>query len=140
MTRPDIEAVLQKLPGHVSQQLTNHGKESLEFLDSNLPADEQVQWLASAAPNSYDATECDSLLAITNSRLLFVAPLPQVLSWSLPSVTRVQSLYGAANEIETIFIDDSGGGEYQLGADGEWGPTFAQHAKRAVAEATLRNT
>jgi hypothetical protein len=116
------------------------GKQSLDFLATNLPANEQIKLLASAAPNSYNAKEFHCLLALTDRRLLFVAPSPQVLSWPLPTVTKVQSLDGGANQIETFFIDDSGGGEYQLGADGQWGPTFASHAKRAIAEATLRNT
>jgi hypothetical protein len=115
------------------------GRQSLEFLVANLPADEQIVWLASAAPNGYQAREFHCLLALTDRRLLFVAPAPQVLSWPLPTVTKVQSLNGTANQIQTFFVDDSGGGQYQLGADGEWGPAFASHAKRAIAEATLRN-
>jgi hypothetical protein len=140
MARSDIEAALASLPGHVGRHLTSTGRESLDFLAANLPDQEQVKWLASAAPKSYNTTEFHCLLAVTDRRLLFVAPAPQVLSWSLPTVTKVQSLSGSANHVETFFIDDSGGGEYQLGADAEWGPVFAAHAKRAVAEAILRNT
>lgn len=140
MTRPDIEAALAKLPGHVSQHLTSTGRESLDFLAANLPADEQIEWLASAAPRSYDTREFHCLLALTNRRLLFVAPSPQVVSWPLPTVTKVQSLDGSAGQVETFFVDDEGGGKYQLGADGQWGPIFAKYAKRAIAEATLRNT
>jgi len=140
LTRPDIEAALGKLPGHVSQQLTSTGRESLEFLAANLPTNEQIQWLASAAPKSYNTTEFYCLLALTDRRLLFVAPSPQVLSWALPTVTKVQSLDGAAGQVQTFFVDDEGGGKYQLGADGQWGPIFAKYAKRAIAEATLRNT
>jgi hypothetical protein len=140
MSRPDIESAFQRLPGHVSQHLISTGRESLDFLDANLPAGEQIQWLASAAPNSYKAKGFHCLLALTDRRILFVAPAPQVLSWPLPTVTNVQSLKGAPDQIQTFFIDDSGGGKYQLGADGQWGPIFADHASRAIAVATLRNT
>jgi len=111
----------------------------LDFLTANLPDQEQVKWLSSAAPKSYNVSEFHCLLALTDRRLLFVTPSPQVLSWPLPTVTKVQALSGSANRVETFFIDDSGGGEYQLGADAEWGPFFAAHAKRAIAEAILRN-
>jgi hypothetical protein len=140
LTRPDIEAALQSLPGYVNQHLLSTGRESLDFLAANLPDSEQVKWLASASPTSYDAKEFYSLLALTDRRLLFVAPAPQVLSWLLQTVTKVQSLNGAANQVVTFFVDDSDGGSYQLGADGQWGPTFASYAKQAIAEATLRNT
>jgi hypothetical protein len=140
LNRPDIEAVLQMLPSHVSQHLITTGRNSLEFLAANLPTGEQIRWLASAAPKGYSVTEFHCLLALTDRRLLFVAPAPQVLSWNLPTVTRVQSLNGAAGQVQTFFVDDSNGGQYQLGADGQWGPAFADHAKIAIAEATLRNT
>jgi|SRR5215475_10862136 len=140
LARSDIEAVLASLPSHVSQHLSSTGRESLDFLAANLPHQEQVIWLASAAPKTYGVTEFHCLLALTDRRLLFVAPSPQVLSWPLPTVTKVQALSGSANQVETFFINDSGGGEYQLGADADWGPVFAAHAKRAVAEAILRNT
>jgi hypothetical protein len=115
------------------------GRESLEFLAANLPPDEQIAWIASAPPNGYQAREFHCLHALTDRRLLFVAPAPRVLSWPFPSVTRIQSLDRTANQIQTFFVDDSGGGQCQLGTDGEWGPTFASHAKRAIAQATLRN-
>ncbi len=140
LPRSDIEAVLASLPSHVSHHLSSTGRESLDFLAANLPDQEHVRWLASAAPKSYNVNEFHCLLALTNRRLLFVAPSPQVLSWPLPTVTKVQALSGSANQVETFFIDDSGGGEYQLGADAEWGPVFATYAKRAVAEAILRDT
>jgi hypothetical protein len=112
----------------------------LDFLAANLPDHEQVRWLASAAPQSYNVRDFHCLLALTDRRLLFVAPSPQALSWPLPTVTKVQALSGNASQVETFFINDSGGGEYQLGADAEWGPVFAAHAKRAVAEAILRES
>jgi len=140
LARSDIEAALASLPSHVSHHLSSTGRESLDLLAANLPDQEHVIWLASAAPKSYNVNEFHCLLALTDRRLLFVAPSPQVLSWPLPTVTKVQALSGSANQVQTFFINDSGGGEFQLGADAEWGPVFAAHAKRAVAEAILRNT
>ncbi len=96
--------------------------------------------LVSAAPDSFKAKDFNCLLALTDRRLLFVAPAPQVLSWPLGAVTRVQILQGSAGQITTFFVDDSNGGQYQLGADGQWGQVFVTNAKRAIAEAILRNT
>lgn len=136
--RADTQAAIAKTPGHVQQQLGQDCGESLRLLDGHLPADETVVALASAAPDAYQAEKLACLLVLTNRRLLFVSPQPQVLSWKLPVVTRVQALDGDEDDIETFFVDDNGGGEFQLGADGEWGPEFVSQVEAAIAHAILQ--
>jgi hypothetical protein len=136
--RADTEAAVGKTPGQVQQQIGQNCGGSLQLLDSHLPADETVVALASAAPDSYRAKKLACLLVLTDRRLLFISAAPQVLSWKLPTITRVQALDGPANTIQTFFVDDNGGGELQLGADGEWGSEFVSQVEAAIAHAILR--
>jgi hypothetical protein len=75
---------------------------------------------------------------LTDRRLLFLAPSPQVLSWPLASLTRVQALSSQSGAIVAFFVDDTSGGKYQLGIDGAWGDTFESMAKVAIAIARLK--
>jgi hypothetical protein len=136
--RTDVATAIGKAPQHVQLQVGNACEASMEFLNRYLPQSEPVEWITTAAPSPHRTPVQNSLLVLTDRRLLFIAPAPQVLSWKLPAITRVQALSGAAGRTEIFFIDDTSGGEYQLGADAEWGPEFESQVKIAIAQAVLR--
>jgi hypothetical protein len=63
--------------------------------------------------------------------LLFVAPAPQALSWRLPSITRIQVMG------DVFFVEGSGGGKVQLGAETNWSPAFASQVEAAIVQAVI---
>lgn len=138
MARADIVAVLAETPRHVSQDVVRLGREGLDLLGEHLPSNESVQALASAAGTWIDAKSLPCVLALTDRRLLFVAPSPQVVSWLLSDITKVASSTSSAGKVTKFYVNDKSGGAYQLGIDGEWGPVFAEKCKKAVAQALLR--
>jgi hypothetical protein len=109
----------------------------LEFVNSHLAADETVSQLASAAPRWYDAP-INSLLVLTDHRLIFVAPAPQAVGWKLTALDKVQALNGSAGQIVGFHVH-ADGGEFQLGIDGGWGQAFERNVKQAAAVAVLAN-
>lgn len=139
MTRSDIAAAIQKTPNHVRDQIERSGKASLELLEAYLPQEENVDQIASAAPEWLGVKEFHCLLVLTDRRLLFIAPAPQALSWRLSTLTKTQALAGTAGGAVAFFVEDSGGGSYQLGTDGAWGREFVPHVKLAITRAVLED-
>jgi hypothetical protein len=128
MLRPDIEKAIYELPAEIKEQITTLGSECLDLLNSYLSADEQVQYISSASPRPDTAYNC--LLAVTNRRLIFLAPAPQAVGWRLSAITRAQSHGG-------YFFVEGDAGEYSPGLDSNWGRTFEAQVKRAAAIAVL---
>jgi hypothetical protein len=130
--RADITSAINKAPAGIQQQLEHGCGGCLELLDKHLPSDEPVEWIISAAASPHRTpVVINCLLALTDQRLLFVAPAPQALSWRLPSITHIQTMGNV------FFVEGSGGGKVQLGAEAAWSPTFASHVEAAIAQAVL---
>jgi hypothetical protein len=131
MLRPDISKAIDTAPPHIQQQITQTAAQSLELLNTCLPDDETVGVITSASPGVDGPT--NSLLALTDRRLLFVAPAPQAVGWRLATLTKTQ-LFGG------FFFVEGDAGDYSLGLKkDEWGAEFELQVKRASATAVLRN-
>jgi len=128
MLRADIEKAINELPAEIKEQITTLGSKCLDLLNTHLSAHEEVQQISSASPRPDTPYNC--LLAVTNRRLIFVAPAPQVVGWRLSAITKAQS-YGG------YFFVEGDAGEYSPGLDSNWGPTFEAQVKRAAAIAVL---
>ena len=128
MLRADIEKAINELPAEIKEQLTTLGSKCLDLLNTHLSAHEQVQQISSASPRPDTPYNC--LLAVTNRRLIFVAPAPQAVGWRLSAITKAQSYNG-------YFFVEGDAGEYSPGLDSNWGPTFEAQVKRAAAIAVL---
>lgn len=128
MLRADIARAIDELPANIKKQITTLGSECLELLNIYLSAHEEVRQVSSAAPKPNTAYNC--VFALTNRRLIFVAPAPQAVGWRLSTITRAQS-YGG------YFFVEGDAGEYSPGLDGTWGQTFEAQVKRAIAVAVL---
>ena len=128
MLRPDISEAISQVPPTVNEQITTSCSASLNLLNAYLPADETVLSISSASPQKDG--QINSLLALTDRRLIFVAPAPQALGWRLPTITRAQSYIG-------YFFVHAAGGEYSVGLENEWGAVFEGHVKEAIAQAVL---
>lgn len=135
--RSDIAKATGEVPPLIREQITGPCASCLEFVNAHLAEDEIVIQLSSAAPRWYDAP-INSLLVLTDHRLIFVAPAPQVVGWALPALTKVQALNGAAGQVVGFHVH-ADGGEFQLGIDGGWGKTFERNVKHAAAVAVLAN-
>jgi hypothetical protein len=127
--RDDLAEAISLAPSHVRDEIMSSCSRSLELVDSNLPSDEVVVRISSAAPSQ--GGRVNSLLVLTDRRLLFVAPAPQALGWRLPGITRAQAYAG-------YFFVHADGGEYSLGLEKDWGSTFEGYVAEAVALAVLR--
>jgi hypothetical protein len=128
MLRADIEKAIDELPANIKGHITTLGSECLELLNTYLSDHEEVRHISSAAPRPDTSYNC--LLALTDRRLIFVAPAPQAVGWRLSTITRAQS-YGG------YFFVEGDAGEYSPGMDGSWGSTFETQVKRAIAMAVL---
>ena len=128
MLRADIQEAINKLPAQIKEQITTLGGECLDLLNTHLSDHEQVQQISSASPRPDTPYTC--LLAVTNRRLIFVAPAPQAVGWRLSTITKAQSFGG-------YFFVEGDAGEYSPGLDSNWGPTFEVQVKRAAAIAVL---
>ncbi|MFD9699930.1 hypothetical protein [Lentzea sp. NPDC059081] len=85
------------------------------------------------------AVEATSVLALTDRRLIFVSPSPQVISWSLCSITKAQVVTSpGANHIGGYLVDGDEG-SFQLGIDKAWGPAFGARVSFACAVAKIRD-
>jgi hypothetical protein len=116
----------------IQQQLEHGCGGCLELLDKHLPSDEPVEWIISAAASPHRTpVVINCLLALTDQRLLFVAPAPQALSWRLPTITHIQAMDNV------FFVEDSDGGKFQLGAEATCSPEFASQVKAAIAQAVI---
>jgi hypothetical protein len=130
MLRPDIAKAIDLAPPNIAEQITTSCARSLDLVNAHLPADETVVNISSASPSKEGPT--NSLLVLTDRRLIFVAPAPQALGWPLVTITKAQSYVG-------YFFVHANGGEYSLGLDAKWGSVFEGHVKQAVALAVLAN-
>lgn len=130
--RSDITAAINRAPVGIRQQLEHGCGECLELLDKHLPPDEPVGWITSAAASPHRRpVVMNCLLALTDRRLVFVAPLPQALSWPLSTITHIQAMDNV------FFVEDSGGGKFQLGVEATCSPKFASEVQAAIAQAVL---
>jgi hypothetical protein len=127
--RPDVERAVQATPPHIRTQLGTEAAEALALLTRHLPDTETVQMISSVAVRA--GVEANSILALTDHRLIFVAPAPQAVGFRLASLTKTQLSTGY------LFLEGDTG-EYSLGmADDAWGKQFVQQVKRAAAVAVL---
>lgn len=128
MLRTEITQAVDQAPANIRTELTGPGLAALELLNAHLPADEEVRHLISASPSK---GEPNSVLALTNRRLVFVAPSPQAVSWRLARLTRSQAFAG-------LFIVNGDAGEYSLYVPGsEWATYFENQVKTAAAIAVI---
>jgi hypothetical protein len=128
MFRADIEKAIDELPDNIKGHVTTLGSECLELLNTYLSDHEEVRHISSASPKPDMSYNC--LLALTDRRLIFVAPAPQAVGWRLSTITRAQS-YGG------YFFMEGDAGKYSPGMDGNWGSTFETQVKHAIAIAVL---
>jgi hypothetical protein len=127
--RTDITTALAMVPPNVRAHL--HGEAAVAFglLRRYLAPDEPVHMISSVAVT--DDGPPNSVLAITDHRLVFVAPAPQAVAWRLSSLTKIQLYLG-------FFFLNGDAGEYSLGlAADAWGATVEQHVKTASTIAVL---
>ncbi len=128
MLRADITKAIDELPANIKEQVTTRGSECLDLLNTYLSEHEEVRQISSASPRPDTPYNC--LLALTNGRLIFVAPAPQAVGWRLSAITKAQS-YGG------YFFVEGDAGKYSPGMDANWGSTFEAQVKRAIAIAVL---
>lgn len=129
MIRPDILKAMDATPTNIFEEITGPAATSLELLNTYLSADETVTTITSASPKSNGPI--NSLIAVTNRRLIFVAPAPQVVGWRLSMLTRSQSYMG-------YFFIEGDAGNYSPGlVSGDWGTAFEERVKQAAAIAVL---
>jgi hypothetical protein len=131
MLRPDISKAIDTVPAYIRTEITESAATAFELLNTYLPTDETVETLTSASAKREGPI--NSLLVITNRRLIFVAPAPQAVGWRLSTLTKSQA-YGG------YFFIEGDAGEYSPGlASGEWAAAFEARVKRAAAVAVLAN-
>lgn len=129
MMRSDIAEAINGAPEHIQQELDGPAASTIELLSIHLPADETVEVVTSASAARDGAV--NSVIAITDRRLIFVAPAPQAVAWRLSTVTRSQSYAG-------MFIIEGDAGQYSPGlVSNEWGLKFESLVKTAAAKAVL---
>jgi hypothetical protein len=135
MLREDIAAAMSSLPDNVRNALNALMQGPLALLNTNLPRDEGVLAISSAAPTWGGNSWPNSVLALTDRRLLFVSSAPEVIAWSLRSIgrTKVVTTLGK-NNICCYMIDEG-----SVGIDKEWGPTFGDRVNFACAVAKIRD-
>jgi hypothetical protein len=126
--REDIATAIAAAPPNIQAELNGPCKRAMSFLEEHLPQAERIKCLSSAAVNVTGATT-SSVLAITERRLLFVAPRPQALAWPLTAIDNAHAAYG--------FMVESGGGSTHLGIESPWGQEFVDQLHVAMAVATL---
>ena len=128
MLRPDISQAISLVPTKVSEEIIGSCANCLEMLNAHLTADETVITISSAAPSKDGPT--NSLLVLTDRRLLFVAPAPQALGWRLSTITRSQAYLG-------YFFIEAGSDKYSVGLESGWGEEFENQVKTAITVAVL---
>jgi hypothetical protein len=129
LRRPDFAAAVDATPGAMRHQIFSAAGRCAELVDAHLPEDEEVlaASIASARRNGVE----DCLLVLTDRRLIFVAPRPQVVAYRLAALTRSQAGSG-------YFFLEGDAGEYSVGLpDGPWSKEFEQRVFEASALAVL---
>jgi hypothetical protein len=131
MLRPDISKALDAAPTNIREEITGPAGRSLELLNRYLSETETVQSISSASPSPESVV--NSVLALTDHRLIFVAPAPQAVGWRLSTLTRSQSYAG-------YFFVEGDAGKYSVGmVSSDWSANFEQQVKQAAAIAVLSN-
>ncbi|MFI6827531.1 hypothetical protein ACIBG5_10560 [Kribbella sp. NPDC050241] len=130
--RDDITAAVEAAPANVQATLGSSGLGALKFLDEHLPQGERVHHIISAGVEPLRTLE-NCALVVTDLRLLFINPLPQVLAWDLTQIANVHAALG-------FMVTTNGGGDTHLGINSGWGDTFVARLQVAMAIATLRAT
>jgi hypothetical protein len=128
MLRPDILKALDEVPPAIGRHITSSGGQCLELLNTCLAAEEQVKKLSSTSLKENTPYNC--LLALTDRRLIFVAPTPQAIAWKLSNITKAQ--YFAKR-----LILDGGNGTHHLHIEPGWGEKFESYVLLAAAIAVL---
>lgn len=132
MLRPDISKAIDATPANIRAQITGPAAASLELLNAYLSPDETVETMASASIDN--GGKINSLLVVTDRRLIFIAPAPQAVGWRLSKLTKSQA-YGG------YFFVEGDAGEYSCGlVDDEWSTTFEGKIKQAASRAVLAGT
>jgi hypothetical protein len=132
MFRPDIAAAVDATPERIRGELGGSAAKSLDILNTHLSSEEEVRHITSAATDKDRPANC--ILAITNRRLIFVAPAPQALGFRLSTLTKAQVYAGY------VFVEgDFGKYSFGLAAD-EWGENFEGLMREARASAVLSCT
>ena len=130
MLRTDLAKSIELVPPEIRQDLDGNAAASLEFLNENLPPNEEVTAVTSVKA-SKEAPSSACVLAITDSRLVFVSSSPQAVAWRLSLLTRMQIFSG-------YFFIEGDAGNYSLGMqDNAWSTEFAARLKRANAAAVI---
>jgi hypothetical protein len=129
LRRKDLAAALDATPGPMRHQILGAAARCVELVDTNLPEDEEVLAVASASVRP-DAPE-NCLLILTNSRVIFVAPKPQVVAYKLTALARSQAFSGY------FFLEDAAR-KHSVGLrGGPWSEEFEQRVDEASALAVL---
>jgi hypothetical protein len=106
--RTDLSAAIQAAHADVQEALGNACRPAIDFLNEHLSATEPIKHVLSIGVAIEAAV--NSVLAITDRRLVFVAPLPQAISLPLSAITKSQFYAG-------YFFLNGAGHEYSLGSD-----------------------
>jgi hypothetical protein len=106
--RVDLAAALAAAHPDVQSHLRGGCWQAVQFLDQHLSPAEPIRHAMSIAPSRQASV--NSVLAITDRRLVFVAPLPQAVSLQLTKITKSQFFNG-------YFFLNGDGREFSLGWD-----------------------
>lgn len=131
--RADLTLAIEQSAIPVQRLILGPCRESLDLVHAYLPRDEDVAALLPLSAGSVDKLT-NSLIVLTERRLLFVAPAPQALSWPLHAVTKFQVA-------DRLIVIHAAGDEYMMGPDwdaAEHGIAFQKLVKRSVTAAILR--
>ena len=132
LNRLDLIAAISATPPAVRQAIVLGAARCLDLLDTNLPADEQITAVSSASLKPDTTVNC--LLVLTDRRLIFIAPRPQVVAFRLASIRRSQANLG-------YFFLEGDAGEYSVGlAPDDWARQFEQRVFDASALAVLTSS
>ncbi|MEV6411953.1 hypothetical protein [Kribbella sp. NPDC051718] len=132
VVRDDITAAVEAAPANVQAKLGSSGRDALKLLDEHLPQHERVHHIISAGVEPLRTVE-NCALVVTDLRLLFINPLPQVVAWDLTQIANVHASLG-------FQVTTRGGDKTHLGISGDGNHTFVSHLQVAMAIATLRAT
>ncbi|TCC31689.1 hypothetical protein [Kribbella speibonae] len=130
--RPDIIVAMEAASADVQAKLGGTGLSAMKILDEHLPETERVQHIVSAGVEPLNTVE-NCALVITDARLLFVNPLPQVLAWNLTQIANVHASLG-------FMVTTHGGDQTHLGINRSGGNAFVERLHVAMAIAVLRAT
>src|SRR5690349_10455205 len=140
MLRGDLSAAMDTVPANVRKELMAQLEGPLMLVNGNLPSDEVVLTVSSAAPTWTGTPKGNCVLALTDRRLIFVSPYPEVISLSLRSITsaRFHPKLGT-RQMGGYVISLPEDKSVQLGIDMIWGPAFEARVNFACAVAKIKD-